>query len=152
MLLFMLGSTLSISISPVLASTDLDIDNCPRLQEDYFGEIDGCPSRNLNWVDSDSDSIPDNIDQCILSQETFNGFEDTDGCPDDISTELILDHDSDSIPDMQDNCPLVPETFNDFKDTDGCPEFDNDKDGIFDSIGPLTIFSRLHHFFFSTPG
>ena len=35
-----------------------DVDNCPRLQEDYFGEIDGCPSRNLNWVDSDSDSIP----------------------------------------------------------------------------------------------
>ena len=27
MLLFMLGSTLSISISPVLAATDLDIDN-----------------------------------------------------------------------------------------------------------------------------
>ena len=109
MLLFMLGSTLSISISPVLASTDLDIDNdgvlddvdnCPRLQEDYFGEIDGCPSRNLNWVDSDSDSIPDNIDQCILSQENFNGFEDTDGCPDDVSAELILDFDSDSIPDM----------------------------------------------------
>ena len=76
MLLFMLGSTLSISVSPVLAATDLDIDNdgvrdeidnCPRLQEDYFGAIDGCPSRNLNWIDSDSDSIPDNIDQCILS-------------------------------------------------------------------------------------
>ena len=100
MLLFMLGSTLSISISPVLAATDLDIDNdgvlddvdsCPRLHEDYFGEIDGCPSRNLTWVDSDSDSIPDNIDQCIFSQEIFNGFEDTDGCPDNITSELIFD-------------------------------------------------------------
>ena len=80
MLLFMLGSTLSISVSPVLAATDVDIDkdgvsddidNCPRLQEDYFGEVDGCPSRNLNWVDSDSDSIPDNIDQCIFISRNF---------------------------------------------------------------------------------
>ena len=59
--LFLLGSTLSISVSPILAASDIDddgvlddIDSCPRLQEDYFGDIDGCPSKNLNWLDSDN--------------------------------------------------------------------------------------------------
>ena len=92
--LFLLGSTLSIPIAPILAASDIDndgilddIDNCPRLQEDYFGDIDGCPSKNLNWLDSDNDAIPDNIDQCILEQEIYNGFEDEDGCPDNILSE-----------------------------------------------------------------
>ena len=87
--LFLLGSTLSISISPILAATDIDndgvldnVDSCPRLQEDYFGDIDGCPSKNLAWLDTDSDAIPDDIDQCPLLREVYNGFEDTDGCPD----------------------------------------------------------------------
>ena len=61
--LFLLGSTLSIPISPVLAASDIDndgvlddVDSCPRLQEDYFGDIDGCPSKNLTWIDSDDDT------------------------------------------------------------------------------------------------
>ena len=61
--LFLLGSTLSISISPILAASDIDndgvldsIDLCPRLQEDYFGDIDGCPSQNVAWIDSDNDA------------------------------------------------------------------------------------------------
>ena len=32
--------------------------------------------------DADSDGIPDIDDQCINDPETFNGFEDEDGCPD----------------------------------------------------------------------
>ena len=98
--LFLLGSTLSISISPILAATDIDndgvlddVDSCPRLQEDYFGDIDGCPSKNLTWIDSDDDAIPDDIDQCILEREFYNGYQDEDGCPDDISSELIFDQD-----------------------------------------------------------
>jgi len=42
--LFLLGSTLSIPISPILAASDFDSDGvpdtedlCPHLQEDYFG-------------------------------------------------------------------------------------------------------------------
>jgi len=69
MFLFLLGSTLSIPVSPILAASDIDsdgvlddVDSCPRLQEDYFGDVDGCPSKTVNWVDSDSDSIPDDID------------------------------------------------------------------------------------------
>ena len=96
LLLFMLGSTLSISISPILAASDIDndgildeLDSCPRLQEDYFGDIDGCPSENVTWNDFDYDAIPDDVDECITLQENYNGFEDEDGCPDNISTELI---------------------------------------------------------------
>ena len=104
--LFLLGSTLSIPIPPILAATDIDsdgilddVDNCPRLQEDYFGEIDGCPSKTVNWNDSDSDAIPDDVDQCITLRENYNGYQDEDGCPDDVSVELVFDQDNDSIPD-----------------------------------------------------
>ena len=129
MFLFLLGSTLSIPISPILAASDIDndgilddIDNCPRLQEDYFGDIDGCPSKTVNPPDSDFDHIADDVDQCITSPENYNGYQDEDGCPDDISTELIFDQDNDSIPDLQDHCPLVSETYNNFEDEDGCPD------------------------------
>ena len=105
MFLFLLGSTLSIPVAPILAASDIDndgilddVDNCPRLQEDYFGDIDGCPSQNAVWLDTDSDVIPDDTDQCITRPETYNGYQDEDGCPDDISTELIFDQDNDSIP------------------------------------------------------
>ena len=115
--LFLLSSTLSISISPILAASDIDndgvldnIDSCPRLQEDYLGDIDGCPSQNVVWLDTDSDAIPDDVDQCITLQENYNGFQDEDGCPDDNSTELIFDQDSDAIPDLEYHCPIVSET------------------------------------------
>ena len=85
LLLFMLGSTLSISISPILAASDIDsdgvlddVDSCPRLQEDYFGDVDGCPSKTVNWLDSDDDAIPDDVDQCITLQENYNGYQDED--------------------------------------------------------------------------
>ena len=87
--MFLLGSTLSISISPILAASDIDndgvldnIDSCPRLQEDYFGDIDGCPSNNGAWLDADNDLIPDNLDLCPNVAENYNGFQDDDGCPD----------------------------------------------------------------------
>jgi hypothetical protein len=40
--------------------------------------IDGGTSR----VDSDLDTIDDVFDDCPLQPETFNGFQDADGCPD----------------------------------------------------------------------
>jgi outer membrane protein OmpA-like peptidoglycan-associated protein len=46
-------------------------------------EPDGCPIR-----DKDGDGIPDEKDQCIDRPETDNGFEDEDGCPDEIPDEL----------------------------------------------------------------
>jgi len=46
-------------------------------------EPDGCPIR-----DRDGDGIPDHLDACPDQPETFNGFEDEDGCPDEIPDEV----------------------------------------------------------------
>jgi outer membrane protein OmpA-like peptidoglycan-associated protein len=40
---------------------------------------DGCPLR-----DTDGDGILDKDDKCVTEPETRNGWEDTDGCPDEI--------------------------------------------------------------------
>src|SRR5207253_11193003 len=45
----------------------------------------------------------------------FDGFEDTDGCPDE-------DNDGDGFPDNIDKCPNDPETVNGVEDADGCPD------------------------------
>ena len=86
-------------------------------------------------LDSDGDGIPDAIDLCPTQAETFNGFEDDDGCPD---TSPPADSDGDGIPDAIDLCPTQAETFNGFEDDDGCPDTsppaDSDGDGIPDAI------------------
>ncbi len=74
-------------------------------------------------ADRDADGIPDKVDECPQAVEDFDGFDDTDGCPD-------LDNDKDGIPDLKDKCPLDAEDHDGFEDTDGCPDTDNDKDGI----------------------
>jgi len=72
-------------------------------------------------VDTDGDGIFDLSDSCINQPETFNGFQDTDGCPD---TLPVLDTDGDGILDDVDQCVALPETFNGFQDADGCPDVD----------------------------
>ena len=74
--------------------------------------------------DRDGDGLLDNHDYCPDDPETVNGFEDSDGCPDD------ADADGDGIPDSEDECADVPEDRDNFEDEDGCPEGDNDGDGI----------------------
>ena len=107
-------------------------------------------------ADRDGDGIADSKDMCPDQPEDFDGFEDTDGCPD-------PDNDRDGIPDMNDRCPNAPgprgdgcpksvgtdrdgdgiadafdkcpdepEDKDGFQDEDGCPDPDNDKDGILD--------------------
>ena len=82
-------------------------------------------------TDADSDDISDSVDQCPTQAETVNGFQDSDGCPDEV------DNDKDGIFDNSDQCPTVPETYNDYLDSDGCPDViplqDSDKDGIVNS-------------------
>ncbi len=70
--------------------------------------------------DTDRDGIPDSRDQCITSQETYNGYQDTDGCPDTVPAPS--DADADGITDANDACPSQPETYNGYQDTDGCPD------------------------------
>jgi outer membrane protein OmpA-like peptidoglycan-associated protein len=38
--------------------------------------------------DTDGDGIPDNIDKCPNEPETFNGYQDEDGCPDEVPAAL----------------------------------------------------------------
>jgi OOP family OmpA-OmpF porin len=76
--------------------------------------------------DTDGDGIEGAADQCPTEPEDKDGYEDTDGCPDN-------DNDLDTIPDKQDKCPGQAEDQDGFQDNDGCPEADNDNDGIPDT-------------------
>jgi outer membrane protein OmpA-like peptidoglycan-associated protein len=42
----------------------------------------GTPAKTGTGQDSDADGIPDALDKCPTEPETYNGFEDEDGCPD----------------------------------------------------------------------
>jgi outer membrane protein OmpA-like peptidoglycan-associated protein len=76
-------------------------------------------------TDQDHDGIQDANDACPTEAEDHDGFDDTDGCPDD-------DNDGDGIPDARDRCPDQPEDLDGQEDTDGCPDVDTDGDGIQD--------------------
>lgn len=105
--------------------------------------------------DKDQDTILDNVDACPESPEDFDGFEDSDGCPEDQDTDgdgiadskdlcptepglpenqgcpqVVQDKDGDGIQDAVDKCPLDPEDFDGFEDEEGCPDYDNDQDKI----------------------
>jgi len=58
----------------------LPCDICP---EEKGVQPDGCPIR-----DTDGDGILDDKDKCVKEPETKNGFDDTDGCPDEIPKEV----------------------------------------------------------------
>ena len=75
--------------------------------------------------DRDHDGLMDDVDQCPDAPEDKDGFQDSDGCPDE-------DNDKDGILDKVDHCPDVAEDKDGFEDDDGCPDDDNDKDGIAD--------------------
>jgi len=103
--------------------------------------------------DTDNDGIDDSVDQCINEEETMNGFEDTDGCPDVISLD---DTDNDGIADDSDECPTQAENVNGFEDLDGCPDVipivDMDNDGIDDSLDKCPTQSETVNGFEDTDG
>lgn len=103
----------------------------------------------LGVFDRDYDGIPDESDKCPQLAETYNKFEDEDGCPDTVTTSegkpkyQFVDTDGDGYEDRLDKCVFLPETFNGYLDGDGCPEIvpegvnqvsDIDNDSIPDSI------------------
>jgi outer membrane protein OmpA-like peptidoglycan-associated protein len=96
----------------------------------------------MTTLDDDKDGILNSLDKCPRDPEDFDGFEDSDGCPD-------PDNDKDGIFDPwvatqgkqglyesqckgSDKCPNAPEDVDGFQDDDGCPDADNDGDGILD--------------------
>ena len=75
----------------------------------------------------------------LTAFETYNKFQDEDGCPDSVTESFVVDSDNDGIHDVDDDCPLVAENFNGFQDTDGCPDVDDtqpdsDGDGVADNV------------------
>ena len=55
-------------------------------------------------------------DMAVCGQaEDFDGYEDTDGCPE-------ADNDNDGIVDSKDKCPNQAEDYNGAADDDGCPD------------------------------
>jgi uncharacterized repeat protein (TIGR01451 family) len=80
-------------------------------------------------ADTDGDGLADDQDTCPQVAEDKDGFQDTNGCPDE-------NNDGDTLPDAQDKCPGQAETVNGFQDEDGCPDeapaVDSDKDGLLD--------------------
>ncbi len=52
------------------------------LPSDVQGGLSGALPAGRRGVDQDKDAIPDAADRCPDTPETYNGFEDTDGCPD----------------------------------------------------------------------
>ena len=116
--------SLNLSIGAHLPSTDfLENIAAGNNNDIYFTGMVGISFSPFVEIDSDGDGILDENDACPNQPEDFDGFEDTDGCPD-------LDNDGDGIPDVQDQCPDIAEDFDNFLDSDGCPEVDNDLDGI----------------------
>jgi outer membrane protein OmpA-like peptidoglycan-associated protein len=100
----------------------------PNAQAAYdLSPPEKCAERGLVLPgDRDGDGYRDPVDKCPDDPETWNGFQDEDGCPDDPDT------DGDGITDSKDMCVLDPEDKDGYLDDDGCPEVDNDLDGLLD--------------------
>ena len=75
-------------------------------------------------IDSDGDRIVDSQDLCPNEQESWNKYEDHDGCPDIAPEQSRYKHDADldNIINDQDMCPFEPEDYDGDKDLDGCPD------------------------------
>lgn len=67
------------------ADTDGDgvADKYDRCPTEYGDTAGGCPTK-----DRDSDGIFDSDDSCVDEPEVFNGFDDKDGCPDEVPEEV----------------------------------------------------------------
>ncbi len=74
-----------------------DTDGCPEQDRDgdgYWDDQDSCPDEpgvapdGCPVRDSDGDGLLDDVDECVTEPETENGFEDEDGCPDELPEEI----------------------------------------------------------------
>ena len=80
----------------------------------YANDEDVNTSSTPVYADTDLDGYPDHVDSCPSIQETWNKFQDDDGCPDSLesSYELILeDLDKDGVKNDLDVCPYLQEDY-----------------------------------------
>ena len=97
----------------------------------------GGPDRR-RFEDDDHDDIINEHDKCPNEPEDYDGFQDSDGCPE-------PDNDQDGVPDDRDECPddAAPGT------PDGCPRgtvvVRNGQVHLFGKILFETGSSRIHH-------
>jgi hypothetical protein len=75
-------------------------------------------------IDNDEDGVLDDVDSCPNEKETWNKYNDHDGCPDIAPEQSRYKHDADldDIINEYDLCPLEPEDYDGDNDTDGCPD------------------------------
>jgi hypothetical protein len=89
--------------------------------DDAFGVPLVCAVASFGWAprphDSDSDGVPDDVDECPDLPEDRDGIQDQDGCPED-------DADGDGVLDAADRCPLVKGVPSADPKTNGCPAGD----------------------------
>ncbi len=96
---------------------------------------DGCPP------DADEDRIPDATDECVRKPETNNGYEDEDGCPDEVPEKLTgvtgvmpgITFETNSAKITRDSRPTLDETVKVLKAN---PKYDVTIVGHTDDTGP----------------
>ena len=87
--------------------------------------------------DKDGDGIADDEDKCPDLAEDRDGYQDTDGCP-----EEDPDSDHDGVPDRDDDCPNAKETINGVDDDDGCPDTGDPR--VIYEDGKFKILDQVH--------
>jgi len=152
------GNTSQLSSArPFDAESDADgvpnpLDNCPIDANANQSDADGDGAGDDCDTDDDDDSLLDGSDSCPVLAEDFDGFEDTNGCPDpDNDLDGVCDAGQSNVscagsdsgkacfdPAGTLSCPTidcrnVAEDVDAFHDSDGCPEPDNDNDGFPDT-------------------
>jgi hypothetical protein len=133
------------------ADTDNDSDGIDDVEDDcpsVKGESpSGCPGiadavalakTQPEDLDKDGDGLPVPQDKCPDAAEDFDGWGDTDGCPED-------DFDGDTINDSVDKCPGQKEDGLGPNPNDGCPMNDEDRDGVPDETDHCRTIAGLDY-------
>lgn len=104
-----------------------NIDNCPNKANSNQADLDKDKIGDTCDSDVDGDGINNANDACPLQPEDFDGYKDTDGCPEPGSCD---DADKDGICDKVDNCPNIANPTQTDLDNDGLGNVcDSDPDG-----------------------
>ena len=68
---------------------DNDQDGVPDIEDECINEPGSKENHGCPDPDKDGDGIPDRLDKCPDKPETYNGYQDEDGCPDTVPGALV---------------------------------------------------------------